>query len=346
MTLMRQPVEGDAVTLQLQLDAGDALFASTDAAGPGARNGSEAVLARTLLASYGALGVQAMAMGAYDLRLGALWAIEEAKKAGVAALSANLRLGTGWAPGSRVLSSGTDTVGVVALTLPTQATAAALQAAGVDAEAAQERYAVEAARVTAAGAKAIVLLVAGGTEPARSFVAGLQAARLPLPVLVLSSGSLQLTGDPLWAGPTPVLEAGDEGKTLLRTDLFVTGEQWHPAPEGGALLDGVRRYMTLIRSHQNAGLALLSGKSPREQGDLGANAAAVLHEADVLSRELAAGARAAQAPQHGSVLRNRVVPISPNTAEDAAMKQRIDDAKLAVERSERGSASIKNGKTR
>lgn len=346
MTLNRQTQEGDPISLRLQLDAGDALFSSKEPAPRGGVEPDDALTARTLLETYGAMGVQAMALGPYDLRMGADWVLRESGKAGVAALAANLRIGDGWAPGRLVFGSGQDRVGVIGVTLATDGTGPLLQMAGIDVGASQARYAVEAERASADGAKAIVLLAAGGMEATRRFVDGLREAGLPLPALVLTSGTLQLTGDPVWAGTTPVLEAGDEGKTILRTDLFVTGDSWFAGPEGGSLLEGVRRYMTLIRSHQNAKLALLSGGAVRNREGLGTGATEQLREAERIAAALASAAKTSVGPKQGSALRNRIVPITPNTTEDPAIKQRVDNAKRMLERRTREGSRAKNGKTR
>ena len=350
-TIGRQPVEGDAVALTLRLDAGDGLFSSREPA-TAVGETAEQVTARALLAAYRALGLQAMAIGAYDLRLGAAWTLREAERAGVPMLSCNLRRGEKWAQGSLLLGDGANRIGVIGVTLATPETAGLLEGAGVDAAAAVSRYNAEAEALTARGAAGIVLLSAGGMEATRSFVAALRESGGPLPAMVLVSGSLQLTGDAIWAGEVPLLEAGDEGKTLLRTDLFVTGERIGVVPEGGGLLEGLRSYMTLLRSIQNGVGTAAGGRrglppgAERETG-LGVRRRA----ADAMARELARAAKVAQASAGsataGGALRNRIVPISPNTAESPEVKRLVDEAKVKAERLARGGGPArKNGKAR
>lgn len=350
-TIGRQPLEGDAVVLTLRLDAGDALFASREPANAVGET-AEQVTARAMLAAYRALGLQAMAIGAYDLRLGAAWTLREAERAGVPMLSCNLRSAKGWAPGSMLLGEGENRVGVIGVTLATPETSRLLEAAGVDATAAGARYNAEAEAVMENGARGIVLLAAGGMEATRSFVAALRESGGPLPAMVLVSGSLQLTGDAIWAGDVPLLEAGDEGKTLLRTDLFVTGERIGVVPEGGGLLEGLRSYMTLLRSIQNrVGTAAGDRRGLSLGAELKKGLGMRRREADAMARDLSQAAKAAQAAAGeatvGGALRNRIVPISPKTAESPEVKRLVDEAKLKAERLARGGRlGRKNGKAR
>ena len=346
-TIGRQPVEGDAVALTLRLDAGDGLFSSREPA-TAVGETAEQVTARALLAAYRALGLQAMAIGAYDLRLGAAWTLREAERAGVPMLSCNLRRGEKWAQGSLLLGDGANRIGVIGVTLATPETAGLLEGAGVDAAAAVSRYNAEAEALTARGAAGIVLLSAGGMEATRSFVAALRESGGPLPAMVLVSGSLQLTGDAIWAGEVPLLEAGDEGKTLLRTDLFVTGERIGVVPEGGGLLS----YMTLLRSIQNGVGTAAGGRRGLPPGaELETGLGVRRRAADAMARELARAAKVAQASAGsataGGALRNRIVPISPNTAESPEVKRLVDEAKVKAERLARGGGpGRKNGKAR
>jgi hypothetical protein len=268
-------------------------------------------------------------------------------------LSCNLRRGERWAPGSILLGDGANRVGVVGVTLATPETAAFLEGAGVEAGAAVTRYRAEAEALTAQGAAGVVLLAAGGMEATRSFVAALRASGGPLPALVLVSGSLQLTGDAIWAGEVPLLEAGDEGKTLLRTDLFVTGERIGVVPEGGGLLEGLRSYMTLLRSINNGALGAAGGRlAAPQRGEAERGLGERRREADAMARELARAAAAAiraegDAGAARGALRNRIVPISPNTAEEPGVKRLVDEAKVKAERLARGSGpGRKNGRAR
>jgi hypothetical protein len=350
-TIGLQPVEGDAVALMLRLDAGDALFASREAATPVGET-AEQVTARAMLAAYRALGMQAVAIGAYDLRLGAAWTLREAERAGVPMLSCNLRRGAGWAPGSILLGDGANRVGVVGVTLATPETAAFLEGAGVEAGAAVTRYRAEAEALTARGAAGVVLLAAGGMEATRRFVEAVGESGGPLPAMALVSGSLQLTGDAIWAGEVPLLEAGDEGKTLLRTDLFVTGERIGLVPEGGGLLEGLRSYMTLLRSINNGALGAAGGRlAAPQRGELERGLGERRREADAMARELARAAAAAiraegDAGAARGALRNRIVPISPNTAEEPSVRRLVYEAKVKAERLTRGRAGAKNGRAR
>lgn len=346
-TIASQIPEGDPVVLRLHLDAGDALFASKEPATAGSET-AEQVTARAMLAAFAEMGVQALALGPHDLRFGAGWALREAERAGVAALACNLRQGNGWARGGALFGEGETRVGVVGVTLATSETAAALARAGVEEGAAVARYREEAASLSARGAAGIVLLASGGMDAARGFLEKLRDTGASLPVLTIVSGSLQLTGDPIWAAGVPVLEAGDQGKTLLRTDLFSTGARLAVEPEDGALLEGIRRYLTLLRSNENEALALL-----REQRDTVATKALLgslstrRREADAMARAFAAAARASGVrTEAGAVLRNRILPISPNTAEDADVKRLVDEAKRQSERLTRGRSTAKNGKAR
>ncbi|NQW61678.1 MAG: hypothetical protein HQ461_02505 [Deltaproteobacteria bacterium] len=349
-TIGVQPVEGDAVALMLRLDAGDALFASREPA-TAVGETAEQVMARAMLAAYRALGMQAVAIGAYDLRLGAAWTLREAERAGVPMLSCNLRRGEGWAPGSVLLGEGANRVGVIGVTLATPETAAFLAGAGVEAGAAVTRYRAEAEALTARGAAGIVLLAAGGMEATRRFVEAVRDSGGPLPALALVSGSLQLTGDAIWAGEVPLLEAGDEGKTLLRTDLFVTGERIGLVPEGGGLLEGLRSYMTLLRSINNGALGAAGERlAAPQRGELERGLGERRRAAEAMARELARAAAAARAEGDAraarGALRNRIVPISPNTAEAPGVKRLVDEAKVKAERLTRGRAGAKNGRAR
>jgi hypothetical protein len=109
--------------------------------------------------------------------------------------------------------------------------------------------------------------------------------------------------------------------------------------------------MTLLRSINNGALGAAGARlAAPQRGEAERGLGERRRQAEAMARELARAAAAAKAEGDAGAargaLRNRIVPISPNTAESPEVKRLVDEAKVKAERLTRGRAGAKNGRAR
>lgn len=190
----------------LVVDAGDALV--TDPRRPDPES------ARLILSAMAATGVAAGAVGEFDLVLGISWLKEEAEKAGVPLLSANLRDASGEAPfpGRKIVEVGGNRVGIFSVltsarSLPDDLTL-------TDAAAAAAR---EVAALREEGVDLIVGLVHGPMREVNQL-----ARNVTVDIVVPAHQGGNTRAYP--QGDGWILYSGYEGRTLLEAKIDLRGE--------------------------------------------------------------------------------------------------------------------------
>ena len=195
----------------LVFDAGNALFAN-----PGTSNEVLKGRASFVMSVMGALGTKVMAAGHRDLSAGAAFLREEAAKAQVTVLSANLReKGEPVFVGSQIVLAGTVKVAFVGVT----AAGPVPGFADLTGEPVVEAARREVAKLAGHKRDLTVLLVASSYQEAQTLAAGLKGQV----DLVVVSGEFRGMVAPQNFDGTFVLGSGQKGQSIAKVELMLGG---------------------------------------------------------------------------------------------------------------------------
>lgn len=195
----------------LVFDAGNALFAN-----PGTSNEALKTRASFVMSTMGSLGTTLMVAGHRDLSAGAAFLRDEAAKAKVTVLSANLReKGAAVFEGSQIVTAGAVKVAFVGVTAP-GAVPAFAELIGEPLVDAAKR---EVAKIAAQKRDLTVLLVASSYRDAQALAVELKGQV----DLVIVSGEFRGTVATQNFDGTFVLGSGQKGQSIAKVDLVLGG---------------------------------------------------------------------------------------------------------------------------